>query len=78
MRTDGELLSQIFVKMLQRDKLIEIQFTSAKCLTYMCRTGAIWTDDNCIVLKALPCLVRMCSKGRLLEERGKGMLIYRG
>ncbi|XP_043378986.1 armadillo repeat-containing protein 8 isoform X7 [Chelonia mydas] len=48
---DGELLPQIFVKMLQRDKPIEMQLTSAKCLTYMCRAGGIQTDDNCIVLK---------------------------
>ncbi|XP_006243686.2 armadillo repeat-containing protein 8 isoform X4 [Rattus norvegicus] len=48
---DGELLPQIFVKMLQRDKPIEMQLTSAKCLTYMCRAGAIRTDDSCIVLK---------------------------
>ncbi|XP_060052725.1 armadillo repeat-containing protein 8 isoform X3 [Erinaceus europaeus] len=69
---DGELLPQIFVKMLQRDKPIEMQLTSAKCLTYMCRAGAIRTDDNSIVLKTLPCLVRMCSKERLLEERVEG------
>ncbi|KAG8559012.1 hypothetical protein GDO81_017216 [Engystomops pustulosus] len=48
---DGELLPQIFVKMLQRDKPIEMQLTAAKCLTYMCRAGSIRTDDNCIVLK---------------------------
>ncbi|XP_034339779.1 armadillo repeat-containing protein 8 isoform X4 [Arvicanthis niloticus] len=48
---DGELLPQMFVKMLQRDKPIEMQLTSAKCLTYMCRAGAIRTDDSCIVLK---------------------------
>ncbi|XP_075402979.1 armadillo repeat-containing protein 8 isoform X5 [Tenrec ecaudatus] len=69
---DGELLPQIFVKMLQRDKPIEMQLTSAKCLTYMCRAGAIRTDDSSIVLKTLPCLVRMCSKERLLEERVEG------
>ncbi|KAM6441869.1 armadillo repeat-containing protein 8 isoform 3-T3 [Liasis olivaceus] len=69
---DGELLPQIFVKMLQRDKPIEMQLTSAKCLTYMCRAGAICTDDTCIVLKTLPCLARMCSKERLLEERVDG------
>uniref|UniRef100_A0A8D2QFC8 Armadillo repeat-containing protein 8 n=1 Tax=Zonotrichia albicollis TaxID=44394 RepID=A0A8D2QFC8_ZONAL len=69
---DGELLPQIFVKMLQRDKPIEMQLTSAKCLTSMCRAGAIRTDDPCIVLKTLPCLVRMCSKDRLLEERVEG------
>ncbi|XP_066431775.1 armadillo repeat-containing protein 8 isoform X2 [Eleutherodactylus coqui] len=68
----GELLPQIFVKMLQRDKPIEMQLTAAKCLTYMCRAGSIRTDDNCIVLKTLPCLVRMCNKERLLEERVEG------
>uniref|UniRef100_A0A671RXC7 Armadillo repeat-containing protein 8 n=1 Tax=Sinocyclocheilus anshuiensis TaxID=1608454 RepID=A0A671RXC7_9TELE len=69
---DGEQLSQVFVRMMQRDKPIEMQLTAAKCLTYMCRAGDIRTDDNCIVLKTLPCLVRMCSKERLLEERVEG------
>uniref|UniRef100_A0A8C4T481 Armadillo repeat containing 8 n=1 Tax=Erpetoichthys calabaricus TaxID=27687 RepID=A0A8C4T481_ERPCA len=69
---DGELLSQVFVRMMQRDKSIEMQLTAAKCLTYMCRAGAIRTTDNCIVLKTLPCLVRMCNKDRLLEERVEG------
>uniref|UniRef100_A0A8C7HCM6 Armadillo repeat-containing protein 8 n=1 Tax=Oncorhynchus kisutch TaxID=8019 RepID=A0A8C7HCM6_ONCKI len=69
---DGDLLSQVFVRMLQRDLPIEMQLTAAKCLTYMCRAGAIRTDDRCIVLKTLPCLVRMCSKERLLDERVEG------
>ncbi|XP_071400694.1 armadillo repeat-containing protein 8 isoform X3 [Centroberyx affinis] len=69
---DGELLSQVFVRMMQRDQPIEMQLTAAKCLTYMCRAGAIRTDDSCVVLKTLPCLVRMCSKERLLEERVEG------
>ncbi|XP_072253661.1 armadillo repeat-containing protein 8 isoform X2 [Leuresthes tenuis] len=69
---DGELLTQVFVKMMQRDQPIEMQLTAAKCLTYMCRAGAIKTDDSCVVLKTLPCLVRMCSKEHLLEERVEG------
>ncbi|XP_037344202.1 armadillo repeat-containing protein 8 isoform X3 [Pungitius pungitius] len=69
---EGELLSQVFVRMMQRDQPIEMQLTAAKCLTYMCRAGAIRTDDSCVVLKALPCLVRMCSKEHLLEERVEG------
>ncbi|XP_071400696.1 armadillo repeat-containing protein 8 isoform X5 [Centroberyx affinis] len=48
---DGELLSQVFVRMMQRDQPIEMQLTAAKCLTYMCRAGAIRTDDSCVVLK---------------------------
>uniref|UniRef100_A0AAQ6AJV9 Armadillo repeat-containing protein 8 n=1 Tax=Amphiprion ocellaris TaxID=80972 RepID=A0AAQ6AJV9_AMPOC len=54
------------------DQPVEMQLTAAKCLTYMCRAGAIRTDDSCIVLKTLPCLVRMCSKEHLLEERVEG------
>ncbi|KAG7254402.1 hypothetical protein CRUP_027442 [Coryphaenoides rupestris] len=69
---DGETLSQVFVRMMQRDKPIEMQLTAAKCLTFMCRAGSIRTDHPCIVLKTLPCLVRMCSKERLLEERVEG------
>ncbi|XP_062389750.1 armadillo repeat-containing protein 8 [Sardina pilchardus] len=69
---NGELLSKVFVRMMQRDKPIEMQLTAAKCLTYMCRAGAIRTDDCCIVLKTLPCLVRMCSKEHLLEQRVEG------
>uniref|UniRef100_A0A8C7QCX6 Armadillo repeat-containing protein 8 n=1 Tax=Oncorhynchus mykiss TaxID=8022 RepID=A0A8C7QCX6_ONCMY len=48
---DEELLSQVFVRMMQRDQPIDMQLTAAKCLTYMCRAGAIRTDDSCIVLK---------------------------
>uniref|UniRef100_A0AAQ5XWB5 Armadillo repeat-containing protein 8 n=1 Tax=Amphiprion ocellaris TaxID=80972 RepID=A0AAQ5XWB5_AMPOC len=33
------------------DQPVEMQLTAAKCLTYMCRAGAIRTDDSCIVLK---------------------------
>uniref|UniRef100_A0A3Q3VRB1 Armadillo repeat-containing protein 8 n=1 Tax=Mola mola TaxID=94237 RepID=A0A3Q3VRB1_MOLML len=69
---DGELLFQVFVRMMQRDQPVEMQLTAAKCLTYMCRAGAIRTDDGSIVLKTLPCLVRMCSKEHLLEERVEG------
>uniref|UniRef100_A0A3P9GY30 Armadillo repeat-containing protein 8 n=1 Tax=Oryzias latipes TaxID=8090 RepID=A0A3P9GY30_ORYLA len=69
---DGEQLPQVFVRMMQRDQPIEMQLTAAKCLTYMCRAGAIRTDEGCIVLKTLPCLVRMCSKEHLLEERVAG------
>ncbi|XP_015257685.1 PREDICTED: armadillo repeat-containing protein 8 [Cyprinodon variegatus] len=69
---DGEQLPQVFVRMMQRDQPVEMQLTAAKCLTYMCRAGAIRTDDGCIVLKTLPCLVRMCSKEHLLEERVEG------
>ncbi|XP_035994727.1 armadillo repeat-containing protein 8 isoform X2 [Fundulus heteroclitus] len=69
---DGEQLTQVFVKMMQRDQPVEMQLTAAKCLTYMCRAGAIRTDDSCVVLKTLPCLVRMCSKEHLLEERVEG------
>ncbi|TNN79037.1 Armadillo repeat-containing protein 8 [Liparis tanakae] len=69
---DGELLAHVFVRMMQRDQPIEMQLTAAKCLTYMCRAGAIKTDNSCIILKTLPCLVRMCSKEHLLEERVEG------
>lgn len=69
---DGEQLTQVFVKMMQRDQPVEMQLTAAKCLTYMCRASAIRTDDGCVVLKTLPCLVRMCSKEHLLEERVEG------
>uniref|UniRef100_S4RWT3 Armadillo repeat-containing protein 8 n=1 Tax=Petromyzon marinus TaxID=7757 RepID=S4RWT3_PETMA len=69
---DGETLPQVFVKMMRRDQPIEMQLTAAKCLTYMCRAGALRTDDAIIALKTLPCLVRMCNKERLLEERVEG------
>uniref|UniRef100_A0A8C7WU32 Armadillo repeat containing 8 n=1 Tax=Oryzias sinensis TaxID=183150 RepID=A0A8C7WU32_9TELE len=51
---DGEQLPQVFVRMMQRDQPIEMQLTAAKCLTYMCRAGAIRTDEGCIVLKVGP------------------------
>uniref|UniRef100_A0A8C7VUJ7 Armadillo repeat-containing protein 8 n=1 Tax=Oncorhynchus mykiss TaxID=8022 RepID=A0A8C7VUJ7_ONCMY len=53
-------------------KVTFLSLSVSPSLTYMCRAGAIRTDDRCIVLKTLPCLVRMCSKERLLEERVEG------
>uniref|UniRef100_A0A3Q1G5A7 Armadillo repeat-containing protein 8 n=1 Tax=Acanthochromis polyacanthus TaxID=80966 RepID=A0A3Q1G5A7_9TELE len=67
---DGELLSQVFVKMMQRDQPIEMQLTAAKCdvsasyLHFMC--------FSLLSVQTLPCLVRMCSKEHLLEERVEG------
>ncbi|NXD67679.1 ARMC8 protein, partial [Eolophus roseicapillus] len=74
---DGELLPQIFVKMLQRDKPIEMQLTSAKC--FFMNVAALNSGGWCflfvfwfLTFQTLPCLVRMCSKERLLEERVEG------
>uniref|UniRef100_A0AAR2KM72 Armadillo repeat-containing protein 8 n=1 Tax=Pygocentrus nattereri TaxID=42514 RepID=A0AAR2KM72_PYGNA len=63
--------TQVSMTLVNERKKYEMIFLSFS-LTYMCRAGAIRTDDNCIVLKTLPCLVRMCSKDRLLEERVEG------
>uniref|UniRef100_A0A3P9GY38 Armadillo repeat-containing protein 8 n=1 Tax=Oryzias latipes TaxID=8090 RepID=A0A3P9GY38_ORYLA len=54
---DGEQLPQVFVRMMQRDQPIEMQLTAVPSG----RTRA-----------TLPCLVRMCSKEHLLEERVAG------
>uniref|UniRef100_A0A674PLF4 Armadillo repeat-containing protein 8 n=1 Tax=Takifugu rubripes TaxID=31033 RepID=A0A674PLF4_TAKRU len=79
---DGELLSQVLVRMMQRDKPVEMQLTSAKCLTYMCHAGQspensghqhkTFVFNGNISQQTLPCLVRMCSKEHLLEVRVEG------
>ncbi|XP_035661566.1 armadillo repeat-containing protein 8-like isoform X1 [Branchiostoma floridae] len=65
-------LPDLLVELCLRDKSVEMQMSSAKCLTYMCRANALSSQDSKIVYKALPTLIRMCKKDRRLEERVEG------
>ncbi|XP_066264107.1 armadillo repeat-containing protein 8-like isoform X4 [Branchiostoma lanceolatum] len=65
-------LPDLLVELCLRDKSVEMQMSSAKCLTYMCRANALSSQDSKIVYKALPTLIRMCKKDRSLEERVEG------
>ncbi|XP_041374245.1 armadillo repeat-containing protein 8-like [Gigantopelta aegis] len=69
---NGESIPKLLVRLLARDKTSEMQIAAAKCLTYLCRCGAIEADSPTIVLKTLPTLVRMCKKDRPLEENVEG------
>ncbi|XP_052813512.1 armadillo repeat-containing protein 8-like [Mya arenaria] len=65
-------LPDILVTLLHRDKTSEMQISAAKVLAYMCGGGALSPQDPRIAMKTLPCLVRMCSKDRTLEENVDG------
>lgn len=69
---DGKSVPDILVSLMSRDKTTEMQLASAKCMTYMFRSGALQADDSRIVYKALPTLVRMCQKDVTPEERVDG------
>ncbi|XP_045177690.1 armadillo repeat-containing protein 8-like isoform X1 [Mercenaria mercenaria] len=69
---NGEPFPNLLVQLLYRDKTSEMQILAAKVLAYMCRGGAIDPHDPKIAMKTLPCLIRMCSKDRTLEENVEG------
>lgn len=69
---NGEPFPNLLVQLLLRDKTSEMQILAAKVLAYLCRGRAIDPHDYKIVMKTLPCLVRMCSKDRTLEENVEG------
>ncbi|XP_033728549.1 armadillo repeat-containing protein 8-like isoform X2 [Pecten maximus] len=69
---NGESISSLLVKLLTRDKTSEMQMAAAKCLTYLCRGGAITPQNPIIMLKTMPTLIRMCKKDRTLEENVEG------
>ncbi|KAL4217467.1 Armadillo repeat-containing protein 8 [Mactra antiquata] len=69
---NGEPVTSILGQLLTRDKTSEMQILAAKVLAYLCRGGAIDPHDPKIAMKTLPCLIRMCSKDRTLEENVDG------
>ncbi|XP_022109412.1 armadillo repeat-containing protein 8-like [Acanthaster planci] len=69
---NGECLLEIFCRLLSRNHSVAMQLTAAKCLSYLCRAGAVAVDNPIIQFRVLPCLVRMCKKDRSVEERVEG------
>ncbi|KAJ8320774.1 hypothetical protein KUTeg_002361 [Tegillarca granosa] len=69
---NGDAIPVLLVKLLTRDKTSEMQMAAARCLTYLCRGGAISPQNPVIMLKTLPTLIRMCKKDRTLEENVEG------
>ncbi|GIX69156.1 armadillo repeat-containing protein 8 [Caerostris darwini] len=65
-------IPDILVSLMSRDKNTEMQLTSAKCMTYLYRSGALTSDDPRIIYKALPTLVRMCQKDIVPADRVEG------
>ncbi|KAI4471295.1 armadillo repeat-containing protein 8 [Holotrichia oblita] len=59
----------IFVSLLARDRSIETLLETAKCLTNMCRSGALAPNDSMIVYRAMPTLVRVCQPDHLEIHR---------
>lgn len=69
---NGESIPTLLVRLLARDKTSEMQMAAARCLTYLCRGGALQPSSNIIMFKTLPTLIRMCKKDRTLEENVEG------
>ncbi|XP_076822105.1 armadillo repeat-containing protein 8-like isoform X2 [Clavelina lepadiformis] len=67
----GNAVMDILTDMLSRAQPVDIQINTAKCLTYIYRSGII-IDEGVIERKVLPCLVRMCDSSRNIEERVVG------
>ncbi|CAH1790086.1 unnamed protein product [Owenia fusiformis] len=69
---NGQSLPNMFVKLLARDKPLEMQMAAATCLAYIYRAGALNASDPMISLKSLPTLVRMCKRDKDITQRVKG------
>ncbi|XP_014253293.1 armadillo repeat-containing protein 8-like isoform X2 [Cimex lectularius] len=65
----GKSIPDFLVGLMARDRPSDMQLSSAKCLTYIHRAGAIAAEDPKILYKTLPCLVVLCKKDRPCEER---------
>lgn len=50
----------ILVRLMSRDKPIDMQLEAARCLTNMHRAGAIAADAPIVTFRTLPCLIRLC------------------
>jgi len=48
---NGESIPTLLVRLLARDKTSEMQMAAARCLTYLCRGGALQPSDNIIMFK---------------------------
>ena len=48
---NGESIPTLLVRLLARDKTSEMQMAAARCLTYLCRGGALQPSDNIITFK---------------------------
>nr|XP_018668901.1 armadillo repeat-containing protein 8 isoform X2 [Ciona intestinalis] len=69
-RTKDRSVVSVLEEMLSRGQPVQIQLLSAKCMTYLYRSGAAHCLDKEVVYKkVLPCLVRMCDASSDIEER---------
>ena len=55
---DVPLVGEI-VKLMGRNRRVDMQLAAARCLTYLYRCGILQDNDERIVYKALPCLVNI-------------------
>lgn len=46
---------------MSRSRDVDIQLDSARCLTYIHRSGSISSIDQRIIYRTLPCLARLCT-----------------
>lgn len=58
---DGYILDML-TNLLSRTQPTFIQLCASRALTYIYRCGALSSTDDKILYKAMPCLVRLCSK----------------
>ncbi|BES88986.1 ARM [Nesidiocoris tenuis] len=65
----GKSVPDLLVNLMASDRPTEMQLSSAKCLTYLHRAGALGAEDPKVLYKTLPCLVVLCKKDRPCWER---------
>lgn len=58
---DGKSIPDILSCYLSRARNADIQLDSARCLTYIHRSGSLSSIDQRIIYRTLPCLARLCT-----------------
>lgn len=54
-------MPDILSDMLSRTQTVQIQLSASRCLTYLHRSGSLFSTDHRIVYKVMPCLARLCT-----------------
>lgn len=58
---EGKSVPDILTLLMSRARNADVQLDSARCLTYIHRSGSLSSIDQRIIYRTLPCLARLCT-----------------
>lgn len=67
----GRALLDLLFEMMSQNNTYEMQLYSAKCMTFIYRSNAIYSSDSRLLFRTLPTLIMLCKKDRLPALRAQ-------